>query len=174
MNISELKKTQITQTEDTYDILFTKYYEQNSETLKLPNKGCDINIDYEVDSEISKSENKLHNNGVVVVSKTSSRTVDNLLDNLLSKTAFTKQYFDTFENNLINEIAHRKGVKRKSEMVEKSLSKICKMDRRKNRIPKKLHNCIETNGITETKLHENGSSNVNNPETSNDQVRKED
>ncbi|XP_044763106.1 zinc finger protein 845-like [Coccinella septempunctata] len=156
VNFNEPRKAQETQTEDTYDILFTKYSEQNSDKIELPFKGCDIKlVDYEVDSEMSESDNKLHNKGVVVVNKKTHKKVDDLLNTLLSKTAFTKQYFDDCENSLINDIAHRKGVKRKPDVIENVQPKICRIDtinRRKNRAPKKLQNNPQVNGFTETVL----------------------
>ncbi|KAL3270734.1 hypothetical protein HHI36_021259 [Cryptolaemus montrouzieri] len=158
VNFTTTMKTQDTQTEDKYDIIFTKYKE-NLDKTKLPFEGCDINlVDYEVESETSEAENSAQNQGVVVVQKEKfQRRVDNFLDNLLAtKTVFAKSYFDDFENKLISEIVQRKGVKRSvSSGIENLPMKICKIDsggnRRKCRSPKKVENITEMTAIVDIK-----------------------
>ncbi|KAJ3652446.1 hypothetical protein Zmor_018408 [Zophobas morio] len=63
-----------------------------------------------------------------------------LLDSLITtKNNFGRKYFDDAENYLISEITQRKNRKRKnSQVIESSLPKICKIDRRKNKQPKKF------------------------------------
>ncbi|XP_045469140.1 zinc finger protein 729-like [Harmonia axyridis] len=154
VNISEHNKAKETQTDDTYDILFTKY-EENSKNVKLPIHGCDKNlVAYEVDSDNSEPENDSPNRGVVLVNRRNNKKIDDLLSDLLNKTPFTKQYFDNFENNIINEITHRRAVKRKLETIENDPMKIFKVDsgnRRKNKVPKKFPSNIsfQNNGISD-------------------------
>lgn len=154
VNISEHTKAKETQTDDIYDILFTKY-EENSKNVKLPIQGCDKNlVAYEVDSDNSEPENDSPNKGVVLVNRRNNKKIDDLLSDLLNKTPFTKQYFDNFENNIINEITHRRAVKRKLETIENDPMKIFKVDsgnRRKNKVPKKFPSNIsfQNNGISD-------------------------
>lgn len=136
------------------NILKGRELEPSSSTtsnLRLDTSTCSL-VNYEIESDVEEPEedNNQSIGKVTIIPKTNKNKsqTSSIIPQYLQKTdsfedlfVNQKRYFDDQENDLINEIAQRRDLKRKNDTISSHRTKIFKMDtsnRRKSRQPKKV------------------------------------
>ncbi|XP_060534440.1 zinc finger protein 423-like [Cylas formicarius] len=142
--------TQSIQTEDYLDILLGENklpihdfpLTSTFLTQSLRNsKSSKILVDYDLSNSSTDSEDEQSTGRVISGDKITALSQLNDLVGVILGKKYKQTYLDDAGNTLIHEISERKNLKRKSNTIENSLTKICRYDsgnRRKCKQPQKV------------------------------------